>query len=471
MRLVDLLQERAPGLLPAIQAHVLRWVPYPWRGSPAIRANLRLLDDSLGWTPSDFQAYQLRQIQPILQHAEAHVPYYRELFGRIGFRASELRTLEDLRAIPPITKEEVKAAGSRLHSEMLRPELVQRQFTGGSTGEPMGFFLDRERARLETSFFYWVWRGYGHVLGRDRVAFFKADRAPDPDRKVFARHDPVLNYMRFDSNYLSRPENFETYRKVLEEFRAPILFGYPSSIHLLARMWQRSGRPAPRFRLVLLASENVFAWQRDLIDEIFRPEAIFHHYGHSEQVALAFKLRDDERMQFVDLYGHVELIDEGGEPVTTPGRTGEIVGTGYSRYMPFLRYRTKDYASLAEDQAGIFPAGLVVNAIEGRLQEFIVTRDERLVSICTIGGYHFPEMRDLLHIQYFQREPGVVHLRFVESPGTPLTETSRIRLATAFEDALRGQVRLVLERVAEIPLTSSNKKVMLIQELDVAPYL
>jgi phenylacetate-CoA ligase len=471
MPLTDQLRHYVPAVLPILEERVLPLLPFLYRGSRSARANARLLEESLHWEPRQFEQWKLERIRGLLQHAEQHVPYYRSLFQRLGFSARDLRSLADLQAIPPITKEEVKRHAQDLLSEKMQPGLVVRAFTGGSTGEPMAFFLDRERFRLESSFFYFIWKKYGHELGRDRVALFKANPAPDPDRKIFWRYDRSLNYLRFDSNYLNRPENFEAYRTALEGFGAKVLFGYPSSIHQLARMYQQSGRPAPQFKLVLLASENVYDRQRDLIQEVFRPDHTFWHYGHSEGAALAFRVPGDLRMQFVDLYGHAELLDEAGKPVTEPGRLGEIVATGYSRYMPFIRYRTSDYASLASDPSGLFASGLVVDRIEGRLQEFVVTRDERLVSVCTIGGYHFPEMRDLLHIQYFQDRPGFLTLRYVETPGIPLDPPAQQSLVQAFEAALRGTLRLELERVDEILLSPTNKKQMLVQKLEIDGYL
>lgn len=456
---------------PFVEQNVLSRVPMAWRRGAAYRENLRLLDESLPWDAERLRTWRLGRVRAVVAHAEAHVPYYRELFGRIGFSSRDLRSLDDLAAIPPITKEEVKEHRDRLLSERIAPERVFPMFTGGSTGEPMSFFVDRDRSFAELSFFAWIWRRYGHDLGRDRVVFVKADRAPAPDRKVFFRHDRYFNYLRCDSNFLNLPENFPYYDRAIRAFGAPVLFGYPSSIYQLARMYELAGDTAPRFRLVLLASENVYAWQQELIRRVFGPDRIFFHYGHSEMALLAFQCPDDDRLQLVPQYGHAELLDEKGDAVTRPGELGELVGTALSLHMPFLRYRTRDYATLSANQSGLFADGIVIDAVEGRLQEFIVTRDRRLVSVCTIGGYHFPQMQMLLHIQYYQDEPGVLTLRYVESPGRALSDAERRDLVTAFESALYGQITLRLERVEEIALSRSNKKSMLVQRLEVERYL
>ena len=237
------------ALLPTVQfaqGCLARHVPYPWLGPAVVRSNLRLLDDALSWDPEQFVRWKTEKVRGVLSHAEQHVPYYRDLFASIGFSSRDLRTMADLEAIPVLTKEIVKENVDRLVSEKMLPELVDRQFTGGSTGEPMAFYVDRSRSRIETSFFYFIWRTLGHELCRDRVAYFKADAAPDPARQIFWKYDRFCNYLRFDSNYLNRAEHFDAYRSALEAFHAKVLFGYPSSIHQLAVMYQRAGVTAPR---------------------------------------------------------------------------------------------------------------------------------------------------------------------------------------------------------------------------------
>jgi len=335
----------------------------------------------------------------------------------------------------------------------------------------MRFYLDKQKNALEVSFFDYIWRKYGYTLGKDKCVFFKANKAPNPDKKKFCSVDSYYRYLRCDSNYINILENLPYYDKPIKKYGASVIFGYPSSVSQLAKAYSRSNIEPPKFRLALLASENVYDWQLELISEVFDTKQVFFHYGHSEQVLLAFKTSEDNRMQLVPQYGYGELLGPEGNVIEKPGYTGELIGTGYALGMPFIRYATKDYATLSENQNGIFPKGLVLDRIEGRLQEFVVTSDGRLISICTIGGFHFPELEIALHMQYYQEKPGLLELRYVEDPAKQMTEEMRASVRAAFLEAFNGTLDVKLVPVESIVLTQQNKKQMLIQKLQIERFL
>src|SRR5262249_578594 len=150
----------------------------------------------------------------------------------------------------------------------------------------------------------------------------------------------------------------------------------------------------------LLTSENVYDFQLDLFRKVFACP-IINHYGHSERVLMAVSLANDDRLHFLPLYGYPELLDSNAMPITEPGRLGEIVGTPFDNAaMPFVRYRTGDLGMWDEVPTLQGKVRLVMRRIEGRLQEFVVCRDARLVSITTLGAAHFHELANVETIQF-----------------------------------------------------------------------
>ena len=57
------------------------------------------------WTPAEVEAWQQEKLQAFIRHAYEHTAYYRQLFDRLGIKPEEIRTKEDLKRIPVITKE------------------------------------------------------------------------------------------------------------------------------------------------------------------------------------------------------------------------------------------------------------------------------------------------------------------------------------------------------------------------------
>src|SRR5947209_5098021 len=63
------------------------------------------------WRPAAVvREYQLRRLRRLVAFAGARVPLYREAFRRAGVSAADLRSLDDLRHFPILTREQVVAA-------------------------------------------------------------------------------------------------------------------------------------------------------------------------------------------------------------------------------------------------------------------------------------------------------------------------------------------------------------------------
>jgi phenylacetate-CoA ligase len=109
-----------------------------------------------------------------------------------------------------------------------------------------------------------------------------------------------------------------------------------------------------------------------------------------------------------------------------------------------------------------------VERIVGRLQEFVVCRDRRLVSITTLGVAHFPELSLVDAIQYEQKEPGHVVLKVVGE--SRLTSDQLARIAAAVERKTQGGCDVEVVQVEHIARTPRGKARMLIQHIDIRRY-
>jgi phenylacetate-CoA ligase len=262
-----------------------------------------------------------------------------------------------------------------------------------------------------------------------------------------------------------------SFAEALLRHRPAFIDAFPSVLYPLAR-WLASN-PLPEFtqavKGVMLYSENVYDFQLALFREVFGCP-VLKHYGQSERVLMAASLPDDDRYLFWPQYGWLELLDFNDQPITTPGVLGQIVGTSFDNHaMPFIRYRTGDLAMLSERGHPSFPGYPVCDRIEGRLQEFLVCRDHRLISLTLIGAAHFPGFEDIEAMQYEQHRPGEVTLKFVAlRPPSPEIQQ---RIAATIEKMTLGGCKIRLERVDAIPRTARGKRQMLVQNLDVTRYV
>jgi phenylacetate-CoA ligase len=378
---------------------------------------------------------------------------------------------ELLAALPITDKLDIKHAPDRYLSRALPPAQRLETYTGGSTRHPMRFFLQKHVTRPKEQAFMQDFRARAGATDADLVLAMRGRTVPtaaEPDGKLWML-EPIRRQLIVSCDHLER-RYMPRYAEALALHRPTIVEAFPSALYPLAR-WL-ADHPMPEFtenvRGVMLFSENVYPAQLARIRQVFKCPVIAH-YGHSERVLMAGTLPGDDRYFFWPQYGHLELLDDRNQPVTEPGKIGHIVGTSFdNQVMPFVRYRTGDLGVLASSSSPELPAYTACERIVGRLQEFVVCRDKRLVSITTIGVAHFPEMALADAIQYEQHEPGRVLLRVAAEHD--LDEAARKRIAAAVEKKLQGGCEVAVEQVRRIERTPRGKARMIVQHLDVRKY-
>ena len=78
---------------------------------------LRVLDEIEGapFLPaSQVRENQFKKLSALLAHAEAHVPYYREVFRALGITSRDIRTFDDFARLPILTKDIIRKRGTDL---------------------------------------------------------------------------------------------------------------------------------------------------------------------------------------------------------------------------------------------------------------------------------------------------------------------------------------------------------------------
>lgn len=139
---------------------------------------------------SALQALQARRLRTLLQHAGRHVPYYRELFQRIGFDPDAVTGTVDLQCLPFLTKADIRA-----HTAMLKSEQAQglsRFNTGGSSGEPLIFFIGKERVSHDVAAKWRATRWWGVDIGDPEIVVWGSPIELGSQDRVRAWRDRLL---------------------------------------------------------------------------------------------------------------------------------------------------------------------------------------------------------------------------------------------------------------------------------------
>jgi len=111
------------------------------RGSHSLRL-LQQIRSTPFASRDEILAGQLRRLSALLDVAEKHVPYYREMFRNLGIRSSNIRSLDDFARLPMLTKDTLRTRLKDLVREDLPKDKLIAGNSGGSTGVPVRFYRD-----------------------------------------------------------------------------------------------------------------------------------------------------------------------------------------------------------------------------------------------------------------------------------------------------------------------------------------
>lgn len=418
------------------------------------------LQEAQWWDRERIQAWQLARLREIVKHAYENVPGYRALCQDMGVQPEDILSLEDVRSLPFMTKELIRDNLKDFVAQNVDLNKCRYITTSGSTGIPVGFFHTAVNIWMENAFMHTGWERAGWKLGESSAVLRGAFVGTE---KQFWDYDPVQRELLLSTYYLTE-RTYRAYVEKILDVRPKNLQAYPSAANLFADLVLENGDAGRLdFKIIFLGSENIYDWQKEKLKRAFPRSRLFGWYGHTEQAALAHWCEYSENYHVWPFYGLVEVLDETGCEVRE-GEAGEIVATSFWNYaVPFIRYRTMDIAR--KGAYGCQACGrqfLLLENVEGRLQEMIVTAQGRYISMSAIN-MHSDVFDNVRQFQFYQDTPGKVILKIVPKATYSVQDAERIYQEV--KRKLGEDMDLELMLVAEIPRTPRGKLRFLDQRL------
>jgi phenylacetate-CoA ligase len=457
------LWEETPRWLKSTLGRGVGLVPLAWLLGNSFRKNLRFVRAAQCWPVERSGEYQFNRLREILALAHKRSRFYCRTFESIGFHPQDFESLHDMNRLPTIDKNIVIENLSDMCTRSAKDVDVDFGSTGGTSGAPLHFYLGADRSPVEYAYLTTSWGRVGYELGTPMAVLrgytVRADRSG-----LHHQYDPILRHHYYSSFYMS-DENMARYLKHIATIGPCFLHVYPSTVAALARFIVRSGEQAPEnIQGIIAESETVYPEQRRMVEGVFGCRC-FSCYGHSEKLVLAAGCEKSNDYHVWPTYGYFELLDERGNQVTTPGQRGEIVGTGFiNTVMPFIRYRTGDWATYVADRCeACGRKHTIIRDIRGhRTQEVLVAADGSEISWTALNMHDDTFIR-VRQFQFMQEKPGRAVLRIVPADG--FCEKDAGRIHRNLDRKLDGQVTFTIELVDAIPLTARGKAIYVDQRI------
>ena len=420
------------------------------KGHSTVRIH-QFMERSQWWSPEELRGLQTARLRTFLSSVQQRVPFYRRLFADIGFQPSCLTSLQDLASLPFLSKDIIRAHTDDLKAEGARG--LTRSNTGGSTGEPLIFFVSKQRTSHDVAAKWRATRWWQLDIGDPEVVVWGSPVELQAQDWLRFLRDRLLRTHLLPAFEMS-PRRLDEFVDTITRLRPRMMFGYPSALALIAQHAERRGISMADLgiQVVFVTAERLFDHQRKLIESTFQCR-VANGYGGRDAGFIAHECPDGG-MHITAEDVIVEVVNPEGQ-VLPPGKAGEVVVTHLAtEEFPFIRYRTADVAILDEN---LCPCGRglpLLKEIQGRATDFIVATDGTVMH----GLALIYVVRDVEGVQNFQiMQEERDHIRVQLVTGSDFDERSIESMRAGIRKRLGSGVDVSFERVRHISPSPSGK--------------
>jgi phenylacetate-CoA ligase len=450
-----------------ISKHIFEPLLAFYEGSNHLRY-LRELERTQYLSAAEIRELQLRRLRVLLKHAYKNCPFYTSRFDEYGFKAEEIGSINDLRNLPVLTKKDIQE-----HKESMKArnfpdrELIPNK-TGGSTGSPLHFYLNRERlfSRKASTIRHDRWTGWDIGVKMGVLWGHRIDTGGIGHWKHSIRNFILDRRIILDTGDITA-EKLKNFTSALSYFKPPIYLAYANSMYLYARYLREKGiRDYHKPQSIITSAEVLTDEQRRVIEEVFECR-VYNRYGCRETSMIASECPQHNGMHICAETLLVEFIKNNR--ACRDGELGKIVITDLLNLgMPLIRYQIEDMGSPIRGTCECGRGLPMMNVNAGRITDFLVAPDGRFISgpslavpIATIPG--------IAQAQLVQKERDLIILKIKKQDmdDRGLRRNIRATIREFFGSGMKFEV----EFVEEIPKESSGKYRFSISEIDPLEYL
>lgn len=441
-------------------------VPDSIRYGKIYRKQLKFLKITRTWSDKEIEEWQFFKLKSLINDAYKHTKYYKKLFDELKIKPEDIRSNKDFEHIPFVTREILQKNREDFISTRFKRKELKYATTSGTSGVPLGIYLLKDHYKpIEMAFLHDIWTRFGYKTNRKNAHL----RGYSIKNDIYQKHGLHLLL----SSYKLKDENIDKYLNAIRTFEPEFIQAFPSSIYIVCKyMAENSLPPLHSVKLLLLSSENLYEFQRELIKKTLNI-SVCNLYGHVEVSAIAANCPESDFFHFYPEYGYVEILNEKHKPCTQENEIGEIVATSFVNPAFYLiRYKTGDLVEFTNKRCRCGWKGKLVKTIKGREQDFIITKRKQKMrlfmgvnSLTNVASIHSDIFQKVLNFQFVQEYPGQVVFTYI--PKRSFKKEHETIIFSHLCNLFGKDIDLKLQRVNHIELNARGKQRYLIQHLKI----
>ena len=335
-----------------IKKYIIESLKYILRSQLFVNRYVKEIEALYQMSPNELRARNEKCFLKLFNRAYDNSSFYKKLYSDAGIKKDDIKCLEDIKKLPIITKDMIKA-----HAEEIRiaPKWkLIKNHTSGTTGTPLMVYEDWPSIWREQAYFYCYRKRCGYTYGQPIVSLRGNLEKKDLYLKVHISNTLYL------SSYNINPQTTELYYKQIVKHKPVAIEGYPSSLYSLALMLRDKGLQL-HIPVAFTSSESLLDYQRELIEKQFDTQ-IFDHYGTTERT-----------IRLSESFNHNGYFEDPGYSINEYTEDGEITTSLINFSFPLIRYKGNDVIEMME--ATRENPQVIVKKVHGRKEDYIVCKD------------------------------------------------------------------------------------------------
>lgn len=419
------------------------------RGIP-IQKKYSLLKESQYLKSETIKKNQTGQLQKLINHVYDNVPYYSSLMRELNITPTDLNRLEKLPLLPKLTKELALTENQTLQVKNMSTGHVAIGRTGGSTGEPLTYYHDKETQAFNRACHYRGLSWADFNWGEPMVCLFGGTLGFGNTNLKELIRGRLTNQYYFPA-FEIKGENLDELLRFFKKVNPKAIIGYTSSIYQLSLLLKESGKKIS-VPIAFTTGEILPTEYRELICNQLNCN-IFDYYGFGEIQGIAYQCPagnyhiSDEKVIL-----EIEPIEEYQNPLI--GRALFTDTTNFS--FPFIRYEPGDVVELLGENCSCGRELTAIKKIIGRKNDFIKSSNGN-----ALAGIFFPHLfRMATSIRYYQivqEQIDQITIKYVPQLNQSKLDEEKQKLTQKIREYTSPLMEVIFEEVTDIPKTPSGK--------------
>lgn len=369
-----------------VQAYIKETLKYILRSYPIIFRYINEIEGLYTLNEKDLNSRNEKLFIRIFNLAYDKSPFYHKLYSEAGIKKEDIKSIDDLKKLPIITKEIVKENADLM---MTVPKwMLLPAYTSGSTGSPLKFYQSWQSIWKEKAYTYCARKRNGYVMGQPLVSL-----RGNLDRRITHLKVHISNTL-YLSSYNINKETIHLYYDLILKHNPIAIQGYPSSLYSLS-LYLKDENLKLSIPVCFTSSESLLDFQRTLIQQQLGTE-IFDNYGMTEHTIYLQEDRSHKGYYELPGYSINEYVDDG-----------EICTSLINSEFPLIRYKSTDIIETLEN---IDNERLRVKSIEGRKDDVIYCKDGSFIQQLS---FVLKGVDNVKCTQMIQEKNGLLNIRVV----------------------------------------------------------